>query len=67
VCCNLVKICNTEVPRVARWLRAFFQGKKYKMTESKTKLVIVGSGWAGYELIRAVDRSKYEVILISPR
>ncbi|CAO1624354.1 unnamed protein product [Parajaminaea phylloscopi] len=32
----------------------------------KEKLVILGSGWAGYSLVRSVDKSKYDVYLVSP-
>lgn len=32
----------------------------------KEKLVILGSGWAGYSLLRAVNKDKYEVYLVSP-
>lgn len=32
---------------------------------SKQKLVILGSGWAGYELLRKVDKNAYDVTMIS--
>ncbi|GEM10142.1 NADH dehydrogenase [Rhodotorula toruloides] len=32
----------------------------------KQKLVILGSGWGGYELLRKVDKKRYDVTVISP-
>jgi NADH dehydrogenase FAD-containing subunit len=34
---------------------------------AKEKLVIIGSGWAGYEVLRCVSRKLYDVTIISPR
>ncbi len=33
----------------------------------RKKLVILGTGWAGYSLLRNVDKQLYDVIVISPR
>ncbi|GAA5838735.1 hypothetical protein JCM9279_003844 [Rhodotorula babjevae] len=35
-------------------------------TASKQQLVILGSGWGGYELLRKVDRRRYDVTVVSP-
>ncbi|KAF8323703.1 NDE1, mitochondrial external NADH dehydrogenase [Clavulina sp. PMI_390] len=32
----------------------------------KEKLVILGSGWGGFNILKRVDKSKYDVTLISP-
>lgn len=32
----------------------------------KERLVILGSGWAGYTLLRSIDKTKYEVYIVSP-
>ncbi|ORY77229.1 pyridine nucleotide-disulfide oxidoreductase-domain-containing protein [Leucosporidium creatinivorum] len=32
----------------------------------KQRLVILGSGWGGYELLRKVDKNAYDVVLVSP-
>lgn len=32
----------------------------------KQKLVILGSGWGGYEVLRGVDRKRWDVTIISP-
>ncbi|EIW67161.1 hypothetical protein TREMEDRAFT_45240 [Tremella mesenterica DSM 1558] len=40
---------------------------RYSTTiQAKKKLVILGSGWAGYNLARRVDKSLYDVTLVSP-
>ncbi|KAL7902151.1 FAD/NAD(P)-binding domain-containing protein [Trichoderma sp. SZMC 28014] len=36
------------------------------MTESKEKIVIVGSGWGGYRLGYGIDHRQYDITLISP-
>ncbi|GAA5889262.1 hypothetical protein JCM8208_007821 [Rhodotorula glutinis] len=33
---------------------------------NKQQLVILGSGWGGYELLRKVDRRRYDVTVVSP-
>ncbi|GAA6017024.1 hypothetical protein JCM10207_001460 [Rhodosporidiobolus poonsookiae] len=33
---------------------------------SKQKLVILGSGWGGYEVLRKVDKARYDVTVIGP-
>jgi hypothetical protein len=34
---------------------------------NKPRLLIVGSGWAGYELLRCINRNLYNVHIVSPR
>ncbi|KAF3354039.1 hypothetical protein VDGD_06349 [Verticillium dahliae] len=36
-------------------------------TRPRERVVILGSGWAGYALARALDPAKYERIIVSPR
>ncbi|GAA6016866.1 hypothetical protein JCM8202_004459 [Rhodotorula sphaerocarpa] len=36
------------------------------VAREKPRLVILGSGWGGYEVMQKVDRRKYDVTLISP-
>jgi hypothetical protein len=31
------------------------------------RLVIIGSGWAGFKLLESIDQSCYDVVVISPR
>ncbi|KAF0852962.1 mitochondrial rotenone-insensitive NADH dehydrogenase (NDE2 external NADH dehydrogenase) [Andalucia godoyi] len=35
--------------------------------KTKEKIVILGSGWGGYQLLRKLDLSKYDVTVVSPR
>ncbi|PSK55363.1 External alternative NAD(P)H-ubiquinone oxidoreductase B1, mitochondrial [Elsinoe australis] len=35
--------------------------------KGRERIVILGSGWAGYPLSRSLDHSKYQVIIVSPR
>ncbi|CAO1636859.1 unnamed protein product [Sympodiomycopsis kandeliae] len=37
-----------------------------KNGKRKEKLVILGSGWAGYTLLRSIDKEKYDTFLVSP-
>lgn len=34
---------------------------------SRERIVILGSGWAGYTLARALDKRKFQVVVVSPR
>lgn len=36
-------------------------------TDSRTRLVILGTGWAGFDLVRCIDKSKYNLTIVSPR
>jgi NADH:ubiquinone reductase (non-electrogenic) len=36
------------------------------MTDSKEKVVIIGSGWAGYRLAHGIDHRKYSITILSP-
>ena len=36
-------------------------------TGSKPRLVVVGSGWGGFRCARDVDKTKYDVTVVSPR
>ncbi|KAK4225523.1 putative external mitochondrial NADH-ubiquinone oxidoreductase 1 precursor [Podospora fimiseda] len=38
-----------------------------KNADAKERVVILGSGWAGYSLARTLDPAQYERIVISPR
>ena len=50
--------------RLCRVMRRTF----VSVAEAKKKeLVIVGCGWAGFRLAQDIDKSKYNVKLVSPR
>ncbi|KAH9929024.1 FAD/NAD-P-binding domain-containing protein [Epithele typhae] len=46
----------------ARETRTYFSSA----TTGKPRLVILGSGWGGYEVLRAVDKKRWNVIVVSP-
>ncbi|KAI0664162.1 FAD/NAD-P-binding domain-containing protein [Cubamyces menziesii] len=35
-------------------------------SRAKQRLVILGSGWGGYEILRAIDKKRWNVIMVSP-
>ncbi|KAI0705500.1 FAD/NAD(P)-binding domain-containing protein [Earliella scabrosa] len=45
-----------------RGARTFFASA----ARGKQRLVILGSGWGGYEVLRAVDKKRWNVIVVSP-
>ncbi|CEG65172.1 hypothetical protein RMATCC62417_02009 [Rhizopus microsporus] len=48
-------------------LKQSFQTKSSVSTETKEKVIILGSGWAGFKLMRDLDKEKYDVSVVSPR
>ena len=36
-------------------------------TSGRKKLIVLGSGWACYSVLKKIDTKKYDVILVSPR
>jgi len=38
-----------------------------KYRDTRERVVILGSGWAGYTLSKEIDHRKYQVVIISPR
>ncbi|XP_065839056.1 uncharacterized protein [Oscarella lobularis] len=41
--------------------------KRRLSTTNRRRLVILGTGWGGYSLLKNVDRKKYDVTVVSPR
>lgn len=37
------------------------------MLAERERVVVLGSGWAGYSLARQLDASKYQTVVVSPR
>ncbi|KAJ9608073.1 hypothetical protein H2200_007061 [Cladophialophora chaetospira] len=53
-----------------RWFATPIDGKQGAAKnphDRREKVVILGSGWAGYVLARALDKRKYRVVIVSPR
>ena len=42
-------------------------GSRHVCTGSKPRLVVVGAGWGGFRCARDVDKTKYDVTVVSPR
>ena len=42
-------------------------GRGIKTDTGRKKLVILGTGWASYKVLKAVDKKIYDVIVVSPR
>ncbi|RDX42840.1 FAD/NAD-P-binding domain-containing protein [Lentinus brumalis] len=49
-------------PTAVRGARTFFASP----ARGKQRLVILGSGWGGYEVLRAIDKKRWNVIVVSP-
>ncbi|GJN92748.1 hypothetical protein Rhopal_005786-T1 [Rhodotorula paludigena] len=56
---------SVAVARLAT-TRVGSRGFASSSTALKQKLVILGSGWGGYEVLRKVNRSVYDVTVVSP-
>ncbi|KIW73995.1 hypothetical protein PV04_02067 [Phialophora macrospora] len=53
-----------------RWLATpadIDPGANLDPNDPREKVVILGSGWAGYVLSRELDKKKYRVVVVSPR
>eukprot|EP00128_Syssomonas_multiformis_P017223 Colp12_sorted_trinity150504_noHs@10067 len=61
----LPKMLNSQLTRFlpAMGFRAFAS----KASPKKERLIILGSGWAGFKVIQHIDLKLYEVYMISPR
>ena len=57
--CLTRKACNRNVLNVVRY--------GIKTDSGRKKLVILGTGWGSYKVLRAVDKKVYDVIVVSPR
>jgi NADH dehydrogenase FAD-containing subunit len=43
------------------------QTKTRTLSKSQGRVIILGSGWAGFRLLRELDKKNYEVSVVSPR
>ncbi len=41
--------------------------KNFSVEIRKRKIVVLGSGWAGFKFLKKIDQKKYDVTVISPR
>ncbi|RSH91327.1 hypothetical protein EHS25_009626 [Saitozyma podzolica] len=54
------------IPRAARHAHARLFSTTSNILGDKQKLVILGSGWGGYNVARQVDKRLYDVTVVSP-
>lgn len=56
-------------PCAARWIqqRGIAIQKLNDERDNRERVVVLGSGWAGYTFARELDSKKYQVVIISPR
>jgi len=52
-----------DLPYSAESATSFIDEKR----DGRERVVILGSGWAGYSLCRRLDHKKYQVVIVSPR
>ncbi|KAK7225685.1 hypothetical protein V2G26_013688 [Clonostachys chloroleuca] len=60
-------LCHGEAKRARSKLQVGVRAYTSTSEEKKERVVILGSGWAGYALARSLSPSKTDRILISPR
>ena len=41
--------------------------RRFSSHQKRKKLVILGTGWAGYSLLKHVDKKLFDVVVVSPR
>ncbi|KAF5392847.1 hypothetical protein D9757_001029 [Collybiopsis confluens] len=58
----MLRASGTPLLRVVCTKRAFSSSVR----REKPRLVILGSGWGGYEVLRGVDKKRWDVVLVSP-
>ncbi|KZT30108.1 FAD/NAD(P)-binding domain-containing protein [Neolentinus lepideus HHB14362 ss-1] len=42
------------------------QHVRFSSSKAKPRVVILGSGWGGYEVLKRIDKARYDVTIISP-
>ena len=52
---------------ILRQMNRLLLPKRRLSTTNRRRLVILGTGWGGYSLLKNVDRKKYDVTVVSPR
>ncbi|KAG1732120.1 NDE1, mitochondrial external NADH dehydrogenase [Suillus lakei] len=58
--------CGRVQPLPARSSGAAARTFTSSAPRSKQRLVILGSGWGGYEILRAIDKKRWNVTMVSP-
>ncbi|KAI8066449.1 FAD/NAD(P)-binding domain-containing protein [Gongronella butleri] len=50
-----------------RWLSMASKTRTRTLGKSQGRVIILGSGWAGYQLLRKLNKKDYDVTVVSPR
>eukprot|EP01129_Flabellula_baltica_P010007 TRINITY_DN4179_c0_g1_i1.p1 TRINITY_DN4179_c0_g1~~TRINITY_DN4179_c0_g1_i1.p1 ORF type:complete len:456 (-),score=88.24 TRINITY_DN4179_c0_g1_i1:64-1410(-) len=58
---------HTSVSNTHRVMKRNHKVMKRQYSLEKDKVVILGSGWAAYRMIKSLDMKKYDVQVVSPR
>ncbi|KAH7341022.1 pyridine nucleotide-disulfide oxidoreductase-domain-containing protein [Rhizoctonia solani] len=53
--------------QVQPWRRLYSSTELDERKGDRERLVVIGSGWAGFGILREVDKKKYQTVVISPR
>ncbi|CAE7195719.1 unnamed protein product [Rhizoctonia solani] len=62
------RVALSGVPtRIYPWRRLYSSTELDVRKGDRERLVVIGSGWAGFGVIREVDKKKYQTVVISPR
>lgn len=63
---RLSVVCGRVQPRPAKSSVTAARTFTSSAPRSKQRLVILGSGWGGYEILRAIDKKRWNVTMVSP-
>ncbi|CAE6452562.1 unnamed protein product [Rhizoctonia solani] len=53
--------------QIQPWRRLYSSTELDVRKGDRERLVVIGSGWAGFGILREVDKKKYQTVVISPR
>ncbi len=57
-----------STPKLLSNLRTrYYTSGKSESSNGRQKLVILGSGWGSYSVLRNINKSHFDVIVVSPR
>lgn len=64
---NQEKMSHLSSLRKCFPLKSGLLSKTFATQTGRKKLVILGTGWGGYSLLRNIDKKLFDVVVISPR
>ena len=66
MCCHFVGE-RSVVLRPRKWTPVSASAGRVIQKRYKSRCVVLGAGWAGFRLAKDLDKSQYDVTVISPR